>query len=471
MAKSPKKSVLFINGVLNKEVAEEFSEVQEVLHDSALDLLAPLFDACFERITKNVKSAKGLSILYFASHGTSDGIRIRHRVPQQANSERDLTADMITAAVQEFRKQPLDLMLFNCCDSIEIAEELTVCGGARAAIGWKQDVSHNKCKFFARSFFEKLKIGFDASDHVAIENAFEQIKADFDDAVHLFSVHDHQIPFDVTIELCKKTLQASTRIKKSLCALLFKKDVSDLEALSVALLNRCGRKDDAITVFCRFVAMLENSRSRIQEGDFNCLRILADLCYIKSLPTVDLAIVSHSLRKAIESIGNSSSPRKVRLRSRMTIESICSVMQKARSELKAKESATNEFEFYYNRDIESGDISILFEDRLVLLDCMLETVDVSDQQKEEVLVNALTERGINFRGSDELQGAIEYLKEKRSTIAVLLREDQYKSWKPLCDKFLLVPVVRPRNETEHYRRVQEKMQSTNEYLKRIRTRG
>ena len=116
MAAPTKKSVLFINGILETQVAEEFSDIQDILHDSDLSLLAPLFDACYERIRKNVKAAKGLSVIYFAGHADSHGVQIRHGKPQQkelGNNSARLNAELIREALRRNRKNTVDLILFN----------------------------------------------------------------------------------------------------------------------------------------------------------------------------------------------------------------------------------------------------------------------------------------------------------------------------------------------------------------------
>ncbi len=489
MAAPTKKSVLFINGILRKEVAEEFSDIQDILHDSDLSLLAPLFDACYERIRKNMKAAKGLSIIYFAGHADSHGVQIRHRKPQQKdldNNTASLNAELIREALRKNRKHTVDLVLFNCCESLEIAKRIRALGVAEATIGWGKTTNSLNCKQFSTEFFRQLKSDI-ADGEMAINRAFNSAKAGIDKSygLEIFFRSQNEPSFDVTVELCIKTLEKQLNLWKDLAGFL--KFPSDANAREIAtkLLDDKRSRTSAIAKLVRFLAYISKAKLLIDQNYIEALRIIRDLAYTKSLPDEDLATVSESLSDSIATtipdrgrkIPNRG--RKVVLPSKMTLDQIRNILQKAHAELKSRDEAVSDFRFYYNHSIDGDDSSYLFEDKLILLDCTECPRHIKDLKRREDYVLGVLKTdypNINLHLKKFLEKKYELndlfaelIQHRKNTVAILIPENQREIWDSFLDKHKkIISVIRPIFDQKVYSLLHEANQKAHGLLQKLR---
>jgi hypothetical protein len=482
MAAPTKKSVLFINGILGKEVAEEFSDIQDILHDSDLSLLTPLFDACYERIEKNMKAAKGLSIIYFAGHADSHGVQIRRRKPQQKdleNNSEPLKAELIRVALRRNTKNTVDLILFNCCESLEIAKRISTLGVAKATIGWGTTTNHRTCKHFATEFFRQLKS--DITDgEMAINSAFNSAKVHIDKSygLEIFFRSQNEPSFDVTVELCIKTLEKQRNLWKDLAGFL--KFPSDANAREIAtkLLDDRRSRTSAIAKLAGFLAYFSRLKPLIDHDYIEALRIIRDLAYTKSLPDQDLATVSESLRDSIATTIPDRG-RKVVLPAKMRLDQIRNILQRAHAELKSRDEAMSDFSFHINHSIDGDDSSYLFEDKLILLDCTECPSHFKDLRKSEDYVlgvlkndNPKLNRHLKqfFENKHDLKDLFaELIQQRKNTVAILIPEDQREIWKYFLDKHKeIISVIRPVLDQKVYSLLHEANQKAHGLLQKLR---
>lgn len=487
MAAPTKKSVLFINGILEKEVAEEFSDIQDILHDSDLSLLTPLFDACYERIEKNVKAAKGLSIIYFAGHANSHGVQIRRRKPQQKDRENNsepLKAELIRVALRRNTKNTVDLIIFNCCESLEIAKRISTLGVAKATIGWGTTTNHRTCKHFATEFFRQLNS--DITDgEMAINSAFNSAKVHIDKSygLEIFFRSQNEPSFDVTVELCIKTLEKQRNLWKDLAGFL--KFPSDANAREIAtkLLDDRRSRTSAIAKLAGFLAYFSRLKPLIDhdyiDHDYiEALRIIRDLAYTKSLPDQDLATVSESLRDSIATTIPDRG-RKVVLPAKMRLDQIRNILQRAHAELKSRDEAMSDFSFHINHSIDGDDSSYLFEDKLILLDCTECPSHFKDLRKSEDYVlgvlkndNPKLNRHLKqfFENKHDLKDLFaELIQQRKNTVAILIPEDQREIWKYFLDKHKeIISVIRPVLDQKVYSLLHEANQKAHGLLQKLR---
>ncbi|MCY3006733.1 MAG: hypothetical protein NTV29_12270 [Planctomycetota bacterium] len=482
MAAPTKKSVLFINGILEKQVAEEFSDIQDILHDSDLSLLAPLFDACYERIRKNVKAAKGLSVIYFAGHADSHGVQIRHRKPQQKeldNNSARLNAELIREALRRNRKNTVDLVLFNCCESLEIARRISTLGVAKATIGWGTTTNNRACKLFATEFFRHLKS--DITDgEMAINSAFNSAEAHIPKSygLKIFFRSQNEPSFDVTVELCIKTLEKQRNLAKDLAKFL--KLPSDATAREIAtkLLDDRRSRTSAIAKLAGFLADISKRNPLIDHDYIEALRIIRDLAYTKSLPDQDLATVSESLSDSIATTILDRG-RKVVLPAKMRLDQIRNILQRAHAELKSRDEAVSDFSFYYNHSIDGDDSSYLFEDKLILLDCTECPSHFKDLRKREAYVLGVLKNDYPnsnrhlkqfFEKKYELNDLFaELIQHRKNTVAILIPEDQREIWNSFLDKHKeIISVIRPVLDQKVYSLLHEANQKAHSLLQKLR---
>jgi hypothetical protein len=481
MAAPTKKSVLFINGILEIQVAEEFSDIQDILHDSDLSLLAPLFDACYERIRKNVKAAKGLSVIYFAGHADSHGVEIRHRKPQQkelVNNSARLNAELIREALRRNRKNTVDLVLFNCCESLEIAKRTSTLGVAKATIGWVT-TNHSASKHFATEFFSHLKS--DITDgEMAINSAFNLAEAHIDKkyGLKIFFRSQNEPSFDVTVELCIKTLEKQRNLAKDLAEFLKLPSDANAREIATKLLDDRQSRTSAIAKLARFLAHISNRDSLIDHDYIEALRIIRDLAYTKSLPDQDLATVSESLSDSIATTIPDRG-RKVVLPAKMTLDQIRNILQRAHAELKSRDEAVSDFSFYYNHSIDGDDSSYLFEDKLILLDCTECPSHVKDLIKREDYVLGVLKNdypNLNpylkpfFEKKYDLNDLFaELIQQRKNIVAILIPEDKREIWKDFLDKHKeIISVIRPVLDQKVYSLLHEANQKAHGLLQKLR---
>jgi hypothetical protein len=482
MAAPTKKSVLFINGILGKEVAEEFSDIQDILHDSDLSLLTPLFDACYERIEKNMKAAKGLSIIYFAGHADSHGVQIRRRKPQQKdleNNSEPLKAELIRVALRRNTKNTVDLILFNCCESLEIAKRISTLGVAKATIGWGTTTNHRTCKHFATEFFRQLKS--DITDgEMAINSAFNSAKAHIgkDYGLKIFLRSQNEPSFDVTVELCIKTLEKQRNLGKDLAGFLKLPSDANAREIATKLLDDKRSTTSAIAKLVRFLAYISKAKLSIDQNYIEALRIIRDLAYTKSLPDEDLATVSESLSDSIATTIPDRG-RKVVLPSKMTLDQIRNILQRAHAELKSRDEAVSDFSFHINHSIDGDDSSYLFEDKLILLDCTECPSHFKDLRKSEdyvlgVLKNDYPKLNRHlkqfFENKHDLKDLFaELIHQRKNTVAILIPEDQREIWKYFLDKHKeIISVIRPVLDQKVYSLLHEANQKAHGLLQKLR---
>jgi hypothetical protein len=482
MAAPTKKSVLFINGILGKEVAEEFSDIQDILHDSDLSLLTPLFDACYERIEKNMKAAKGLSIIYFAGHADSHGVQIRRRKPQQKdleNNSEPLKAELIRVALRRNTKNTVDLILFNCCESLEIAKRISTLGVAKATIGWGTTTNHRTCKHFATEFFRQLKS--DITDgEMAINSAFNSAKAHIgkDYGLKIFLRSQNEPSFDVTVELCIKTLEKQRNLGKDLAGFLKLPSDANAREIATKLLDDKRSTTSAIAKLVRFLAYISKAKLSIDQNYIEALRIIRDLAYTKSLPDEDLATVSESLSDSIATTIPDRG-RKVVLPSKMTLDQIRNILQRAHAELKSRDEAVSDFSFHINHSIDGDDSSYLFEDKLILLDCTGCPSHFKDLRKSEdyvlgVLKNDYPKLNRHlkqfFENKHDLKDLFaELIQQRKNTVAILIPEDQREIWKYFLDKHKeIISVIRPVLDQKVYSLLHEANQKAHGLLQKLR---
>ena len=482
MAAPTKKSVLFINGILGKEVAEEFSDIQDILHDSDLSLLTPLFDACYERIEKNVKAAKGLSIIYFAGHADSHGVQIRRRKPQQKdleNNSEPLKAELIRVALRRNTKNTVDLILFNCCESLEIAKRISTLGVAKATIGWGTTTNHRTCKHFATEFFRQLKS--DITDgEMAINSAFNSAKAHIgkDYGLKIFLRSQNEPSFDVTVELCIKTLEKQRNLGKDLAGFLKLPSDANAREIATKLLDDKRSTTSAIAKLVRFLAYISKAKLSIDQNYIEALRIIRDLAYTKSLPDEDLATVSESLSDSIATTIPDRG-RKVVLPSKMTLDQIRNILQRAHAELKSRDEAVSDFSFHINHSIDGDDSSYLFEDKLILLDCTECPSHFKDLRKSEdyvlgVLKNDYPKLNRHlkqfFENKHDLKDLFaELIHQRKNTVAILIPEDQREIWKYFLDEHKeIISVIRPVLDQKVYSLLHEANQEAHGLLQKLR---
>jgi hypothetical protein len=482
MAAPTKKSVLFINGILGKEVAEEFSDIQDILHDSDLSLLTPLFDACYERIEKNMKAAKGLSIIYFAGHADSHGVQIRRRKPQQKdleNNSEPLKAELIRVALRRNTKNTVDLILFNCCESLEIAKRISTLGVAKATIGWGTTTNHRTCKHFATEFFRQLKS--DITDgEMAINSAFNSAKAHIgkDYGLKIFLRSQNEPSFDVTVELCIKTLEKQRNLGKDLAGFLKLPSDANAREIATKLLDDKRSTTSAIAKLVRFLAYISKAKLSIDQNYIEALRIIRDLAYTKSLPDEDLATVSESLSDSIATTIPDRG-RKVVLPSKMTLDQIRNILQRAHAELKSRDEAVSDFSFHINHSIDGDDSSYLFEDKLILLDCTECPSHFKDLRKSEdyvlgVLKNDYPKLNRHlkqfFENKHDLKDLFaELIHQRKNTVAILIPEDQREIWKYFLDEHKeIISVIRPVLDQKVYSLLHEANQEAHGLLQKLR---
>lgn|GEM_PF-3169136 len=479
MAAPTKKSVLFINGILEQEFAEEFSEIQDILHDSDLSLLAPLFDACYERIKKNVKAAKGLSIIYFAGHADLSGVQIRDRKPQQKNlgNNARLNAELIREALRRKKENTVDLVLLNCCETLEIAKRIRTLGVAKATIGWGKVTTHKWCKHFATEFFSQLKSSF-TDGEMAVNNAFNSAKVHIDEKYGLEIFFHSKPSFDVTVELCIKVLDKQCILARDLAEFLTLPSDAKPREIASKLMDDKQRRVSPIVKLARFLARISNRKQSIDHGYIQALRIIRDLAYTKSLPDQDLATVSESLS---DSIAKSIPNRKVVLPSKMSLDQIRNILQKAHAELKSRDVATREFGFYYNHSIDSDDSSYLFEDKLILLDCTECPSQLKDSKRREdyvlgVLKNDYPNLNLHlkqfFEKKHELNDLFaELVQHRKNTVAILIPEDQCEIWNVFLGKHReVIPVIRPLLDQKVYSSLHEANQKAHSLIQNLRAK-
>jgi hypothetical protein len=482
MAAPTKKSVLFINGILGKEVAEEFSDIQDILHDSDLSLLTPLFDACYERIEKNMKAAKGLSIIYFAGHADSHGVQIRRRKPQQKdleNNSEPLKAELIRVALRRNTKNTVDLILFNCCESLEIAKRISTLGVAKATIGWGTTTNHRTCKHFATEFFRQLKS--DITDgEMAINSAFNSAKAHIgkDYGLKIFLRSQNEPSFDVTVELCIKTLEKQRNLGKDLAGFLKLPSDANAREIATKLLDDKRSTTSAIAKLVRFLAYISKAKLSIDQNYIEALRIIRDLAYTKSLPDEDLATVSESLSDSIATTIPDRG-RKVVLPSKMTLDQIRNILQRAHAELKSRDEAVSDFSFHINHSFDGDDSSYLFEDKLILLDCTECPSHFKDLRKSEdyvlgVLKNDYPKLNRHlkqfFENKHDLKDLFaELIHQRKNTVAILIPEDQREIWKYFLDEHKeIISVIRPVLDQKVYSLLHEANQKAHGLLQKLR---
>ena len=482
MAAPTKKSVLFINGILGKEVAEEFSDIQDILHDSDLSLLTPLFDACYERIEKNVKAAKGLSIIYFAGHADSHGVQIRRRKPQQKdleNNSEPLKAELIRVALRRNTKNTVDLILFNCCESLEIAKRISTLGVAKATIGWGTTTNHRTCKHFATEFFRQLKS--DITDgEMAINSAFNSAKAHIgkDYGLKIFLRSQNEPSFDVTVELCIKTLEKQRNLGKDLAGFLKLPSDANAREIATKLLDDKRSTTSAIAKLVRFLAYISKAKLSIDQNYIEALRIIRDLAYTKSLPDEDLATVSESLSDSIATTIPDRG-RKVVLPAKMRLDQIRNILQRAHAELKSRDEAVSDFSFHINHSIDGDDSSYLFEDKLILLDCTECPSHFKDLRKSEdyvlgVLKNDYPKLNRHlkqfFENKHDLKDLFaELIHQRKNTVAILIPEDQREIWKYFLDEHKeIISVIRPVLDQKVYSLLHEANQEAHGLLQKLR---
>jgi hypothetical protein len=483
-----KQSVLFVNGFIDetiggtsnysRQVMLEFADVQDILHESDFSLLAPLFDACYERIKKNIKATKKLSILYFAGHGDADGVYIRNRRPQMKDTETPakLNAELIHQALRRDNKGAVDLILFNCCNSKPTADWITILGTARVAIGWDSAPQGHVARTFAKVFFSRLVTKSPWGDH-AIKDAFEGAKEEIDSKYALQIFFRPRKSFDVTVELCKKTLETNrSPLSKSLANFLKLRDTSSTEDIAKELLDGGTSKLPAIAKFTRFLSNLPLNSTDNSKKFIERLRIIKDLAYTKSLPDEDLATISASLGTLVES-DPSRDYRKVVLPAKMTLDQIQLILRQAHVNLKnLPEDAIKEFEWYYNHSLDKDDISHLFEDKLILLNCSESQEKKMNLTKCELLaiaeslkiypeaVRKVANRDLDF------EAIYDFFCSARNTIAVLVSQHQVQQWTEFFEKFPKIkPVVRPSNEVHRYVELDKYNSKANERLRRLRS--
>lgn len=482
MAAPTKKSVLFINGILRKEVAEEFSDIQDILHDSDLSLLAPLFDACYERIRKNMKAAKGLSIIYFAGHADSHGVQIRRRKPQQKdldNNTASLNAELIREALRKNRKHTVDLVLFNCCESLEIAKRIRALGVAEATIGWGKTTNSLNCKQFSTEFFRQLKSDI-ADGEMAINRAFNSAKAGIDKSygLEIFFRSQNGPSFDVTVELCKKTLEKQPILARNLAGFLTLPSDANPEEIATKLLDDRQSRIAAIAKLVRFLAYISKAKLLIDQNYIEALRIIRDLAYTKSLPDEDLATISESLSHSIATTIPGRGP-KVVLPAKMTLDQIKKIFQRAHAELKSRDEAVRDFRFYYNHSIDRDDSSYLFEDKLILLDCTECPSHVKDLRNREdyvlgVLKNDYPNLNPHLKQFLEKKYELndlfaELIQHRKNTVAILIPENQREIWDSFLDKHKeIISVIRPIFDQKVYSLLHEANQKAHGLLQKLR---
>jgi hypothetical protein len=482
MAAPTKKSVLFINGILEKEVAEEFSDIQDILHDSDLSLLTPLFDACYERIEKNVKAAKGLSIIYFAGHANSHGVQIRRRKPQQKDRENNsepLKAELIRVALRRNTKNTVDLIIFNCCESLEIAKRISTLGVAKATIGWGTTTNHRTCKHFATEFFRQLKS--DITDgEMAINSAFNSAKAHIpkDYGLKIFLRSQNGPSFDVTVELCIKTLDKQPNLWEDLAGYLKLPSDANAREIATKLLDDRRSRTSAIAKLAGFLAYFSRLKPLIDHDYIEALRIIRDLAYTKSLPDQDLATVSESLSDSIATTIPDRG-RKVVLPAKMRLDQIRNILQRAHAELKSRDEAMNDFSFHINHSIDGDDSSYLFEDKLILLDCTECPSHFKDLRKSEdyvlgVLKNDYPKLNRHlkqfFENKHDLKDLFaELIHQRKNTVAILIPEDQREIWKDFLDEHKeIISVIRPVLDQKVYSLLHEANQKAHGLLQKLR---
>lgn len=481
MAAPTKKSVLFINGILDKGVAEEFSDIQDILHDSDLSLLAPLFDACYERIRKNVKAAKGLSIIYFAGHADSHGVKIRHRKPQQKdldNNSSNLNAELIRVALRRNRKNTVDLVLFNCCESLEIAKRIRALGVAEATIGWGKTTNSLNCRQFSTEFFRQLKSDI-ADGEMAINRAFNSAKAGIDKkyGLEIFFRSQNGPSFDVTVELCTKTLEKQGNLSKDLAEFLKLPPDATAREIATKLLDDRQSKVTAIAKLRGFLAHISKRKPSIDHDYIEALRIIRDLAYTKSLPDEDLATVSESLSDSIATTIPERG-RKVVLPAKMRLDQIRNILQRAHAELKSRDEAVNDFKFFINHSIDGDDSSYLFEDKLILLDCTECPSHVKDLIKREdyvlgVLKNDYPKLNPHlkpfFEKKYDLNDLfVELISSRKNTVAILIPENQCEIWDDFLAKHRdVLSVVRPNLDLRIYKSLHEVNDKVHRLLQKL----
>lgn len=484
MAAPTKKSVLFINGILEKQVAEEYSDIQDILHDSDLSLLAPLFDACYERIRKNVKTAKGLSIIYFAGHADSSGVQIKHRRPQQKDLDNNgdrLSAELIREALRRNKKNTVDLVLFNCCETLGIAKRIRTLGVAKATIGWGKNPDNRTCKLFATEFFRQLKSSFTGGE-MAINSAFDSAKAVIGEVygLEIFFHSQNERSFDVTVELCIKTLEKKRILAKDLAEFLKLPSDAKPKEIAIKLLDDRQSRVSPIAKLARFLAHISKRKHSLDHDYIEALRIIRDLTYTKSLPDQDLAIVSGSLSDSIAAT-IPDRYRNVVLPSKMTLDLIRKILQKARAELKSRDEALSEFRFYYNHSIDGDDSSYLFEDKLILLDCTKCPSQLKDSKRREDYVLGVLENDypnlkkhlkqfFEFERKYELYDVfVELVQHRKNTVAILIPENQFGIWDVFLNKHKeVIPVIRPFFDQKVYSSLHEANQKAHSLIQKLR---
>ena len=485
MAAPTKKSVLFINGILDKQVAEEYSDIQDILHDSDLSLLAPLFDACYERIRKNVKTAKGLSIIYFAGHADSSGVQIRHRKPQQKdldNNSARLNAELIREALRRNKEKTVDLVLFNCCETLGIAKRIRTLGVAKATIGWGKVANHRSCKHFATEFFSQLKSSF-TDGEMAVNNAFNSAKEGIDEkfGLEIFFQSQKKPSFDVTVELCIKVLEKQRILSKDLAEFLKLPSDAKPKEIAIKLLDDRQSRVSPIAKLARFLAHISTRKQSLDHDYIEALRIIRDLTYTKSLPDQDLATVSESLSDSIDSIDATipDRDRNVVLPSKMTLDQIRKILQRAHAELKSREEAMSDFGFYYNHSIDGDDSSYLFEDKLILLDCTECPSQLKDSKRREDYVLGVLENDYPnlkkhlkqfFERKYELNDLFaELVQHRKNTVAILIPENQFGIWDVFLKKHKdVIQVIRPSFDQKVYSSLHEANQKAHSLIQKLR---
>ena len=482
MAAPTKKSVLFINGILEIQVAEEYAEIQDILHDSDLSLLAPLFDACYERIRKNVNAAKGLSIIYFAGHADSSGVHIKHRRPQQKDLENNsdrLSAELIRAALRRNKEKTVDLVLFNCCETLGIAKRIRTLGVAKATIGWGKSTNHRKCKNFATEFFRQLKSSF-TDGEMAVNNAFNSAKEGIDEnsGLEIFFQSQKKPSFDVTVELCIKVLEKQHILAKDLVEFLKLPSDAKPKEIAIKLLDDRQSRVSPIAKLARFLSRISKRKQSLDHDYIEALRIIRDLAYTKSLPDQDLATVSESLSDIIDAM-IPDRDRKVVLPAKMSLDQIRNILQKAHAELKSRDEATIEFGFYYNHFIDSDDSSYLFEDKLILLNCTECPIQLKDSKgKEDYVLGVLKKDYPNlnrhlkpfFENTQEFKNLfVELIHNRKNTVAILIPSNQCGSWDSFLSKHKnIIPVIRPEFDQSVYKSLHEANQKAHSLLQKLR---
>jgi hypothetical protein len=482
MAAPTKKSVLFINGILDKQVAEEFSEIQDILHDSDLSLLAPLFDACYERIRKNVKAAKGLSVIYFAGHADSHGVKIRHRKPQQkdlVNNSDNLNAELIRRALRRNRKNTVDLVLFNCCESLKIAKRIRALGVAEATIGWGKTTNSLICKKFSTEFFRQLKSDITGGE-MAINSAFNSAEAHIPKSygLKIFFRSQNERSFDVTEELCIKVLEKQPILAKDLAGFLKLPTDANAREIATKLLDDRRSRTSAIAKLARFLAYISKQKPLIGHDYIKALRIIRDLAYTKSLPDEDLATISESLSDSLDAT-IPDRDRNVVLPSKMTLDQIRNILQRAHAELKSRDEATSDFGFYYNHSIDRDDSSYLFEDKLILLDCTECPRNLKDSRRREDYVLGVLQNdypNLNqhlkpfFANKQELNDLfLELIQHRKNTVAILIPENQIEIWNVFLGKHHeVIPVIRPFLDQKNYSSLHEANQKAHSLIQKLR---